>query len=138
MTAYDALAQIPSNLAKTEDLNQNLLNFSFSIAENNAEYSKKMHQELVDGLGQIVAEFNNPEQLSQVMIKMATTTGETATKYLMNYADLIQQAQKETLNIYLRQNEVEAAPEVTEATQPELKTPVSKAKKSQKQTAPRA
>ena len=137
MTEYNALTQIPSNLAKTEDLNQNLLNFSFSIAENNAEYSKKMHQELVDGLGQIVAEFNNPEQLSQVMVKMATTTGETATKYLMNYAELIQQAQKETLNIYLRQNEVEAAPEVVEATQPEPKTSVSKAKKSQKQ-APRA
>ena len=114
MTDNYAFPQFPENLDKSEDLNKNLIQFSLTLAENNAEYSRKINQELVEGFGKMVSEVNNPEQFSQAMVNLVSTAGETTTNYFMNSAELIQKAQKETLDIFLGKSDVEVAPEVLE------------------------
>lgn len=133
MTNNYGLPQFPEHLDKSEDLNKNIMQFSLSLAENNAEYSRKINQELVEGFGKIVSEFNNPEQLSQAMINIVSSTGETTKNYFMNYAELIQKAQKETLDIFLGKSEVEAAPKVAEVEKAEPKSPAKKIKKVTKE-----
>lgn len=131
MTDNYTLTQITENMDKTADLNKNLVKISLTLAENNVEYSRKFNQGLVDGWMKLASEFKNPEQFSKTMFNIVSASGETTTNYFMNSADLIKNAQKETLDIFLAKSEMEATPEI-ETPKPEA--PVKKVKKAVKET----
>ena len=131
MTDNYTLTQITENMDKTADLNKNLVKISLTLAENNVEYSRKFNQGLVDGWMKLASEFKNPEQFSKTMFNIVSASGETTTNYFMNSADLIKNAQKETLDIFLAKSEMEATPEIET---PEPETPAKKVKKAVKET----
>ena len=131
MTDNYTLTQITENMDKTADLNKNLVKISLTLAENNVEYSRKFNQDLVDGWMKLVSEFKNPEQFSKTMFNIVSASGETTTNYFMNSADLIKNAQKETLDIFLAKSEMEANPEIET---PEPKAPAKKVRKAAKET----
>ncbi|MCY4184662.1 MAG: phasin family protein [Rhodobacteraceae bacterium] len=131
MTENHTLTQITENMDKTADLNKNIVNISLTLAENNVEYSRKLNQELVDGWMKLVSEFKNPEQFSKTMFNIVSASGETTTNYFMNSADLIKNAQKEALDIFLAKSEMETSPEVETS---DSKAPAKKVKKVARET----
>ncbi len=133
MTEHYTLPQFSENLSMAEEINKSLIQLSLSVAERNAEYSRNMNQELVDGFGKVVSDFHNPELLSQAMVSIVSTSSGATANYLKNSLELIQKVQKETIDIFMGDIKVEATPEVEIIEKPKPKVPTRKVKKTLKE-----
>ena len=133
MTDNYALPKFPEILDISEELNKNLMQVSLTLVEKNVECSRKINQEVVTGIGKMVAEINDPEQFTQALVNYVSATGETTKNYFLSSAELLQEAQQETLNIFLGKGEVPSTPKVLEAETVEPKKVPGKAKKATRQ-----